>query len=230
MNNFFRRKYYRQIKFNRYFYNIRKNYKIYNLKNLKKIDIKINFLFYYNVKIFKLKFIYYINSIIRLLKNSFFLDKKIKNYYNLLNKKLKFIKYNYIIKKFLKFFKKRLSLKLWKEFKIIIFFFIIIILGFYKLNNNIFNLFFKSFILLFIHSNVLSYLNKKSKDKFYNLYNFNRYIKNTKKITLNKKFLSEGKYNNFLYQLDKQPFLNIIKYDYSIYLKNNPYIINSIAY
>jgi hypothetical protein len=91
MNDYSRRRYYRQMKFQRYFSNLRYRFKIYKIEDLYKIKIKVDYLFYRNLKFFPLNFIYFITAIIRVLRSCFLLNNRINKYYTLLKKKFKLL-------------------------------------------------------------------------------------------------------------------------------------------
>ena len=237
MSNYSRKRYFRQLKFQRYFNNIKCTSKIFKVKDVYVIDIITNYFFRLNYKVLTVKFICYMYSIMRLLKKSFYNEEKIKNYYNSLKKKIKSIKYNMVIKYFLRFIKRKLSLNLWEKSQVIIYFFILIILGFFKIVDNFFLPYFKNFICLYIYHNVLPKLDRRCKRKFFNycklsLYDEKKSNKNISHIfnSYKKKIISNNIYSNYLYHTEKHPFYNTIKYDYNLYLEKNPFIINTSDY
>jgi hypothetical protein len=64
------------------------------------------------------------------------------------------------------------------------------------------------------------YYGKNRKPNSYYKRNINRGISTNKNLSD----------SNYLYYLDKSPFYSIIKYDYNLFLKKNPYTINTLAY
>lgn len=170
------------------------------------------------------------------------------------------IKYNFFIKSVLYYIKNNINKVLWETNKINIFIFLNLLLKINIINFSYFNKFFFLFFLnifrkifkddtqvdLKYNQNPLkSTLNvikriqiNKNTHKQQELYSFiksflmkkNKFIYYSNKFKKKKRTSLFNNYSSYKYYIQKHPFYSIINYEYSLYLKKNPYQNNSIDY
>lgn len=176
-----------------------------------------------------------------------YLKKKVNK--KKVNKKLVFsLTYNLFIKKFLYFIKSVLNVDNWIKYKQIVFCFVKMYSQdlFFNFEYRYFN----KIILFIMFNKIYPIIKKKSTKEWNTIKIFKTYLKkfnkkrnlskfksffidskNLKlKLLNNKNIFYKNKYSLYKNSLYLHPFSNILKFEYKLYLKKNPYKFNTLNY